>query len=187
MALQGHTKNKLDVSLLDQVATELATKIVTPGALSADGDRKLRGSLSDEGVADIVLPAIASGVAVTAAANGDVAYARAVMALAMSLGSYDAARDFLANPRGGPSHSRPIPVPFPSHPPRPIQDRLRDDLKWRSPRSPSPALVRLIMGRHLITWAPSAAPSPMNRDPPPTPSSPSPSKIQQIPLCAAAS
>lgn len=98
MAIQTHTKNKLDLSTDDRIATELETKIASNAALTADAIQKLTYQVADQNVAKALIAGVASGSAISSAAANDAQYSKAVYALAMMMGSFDAARDLLAHP-----------------------------------------------------------------------------------------
>lgn len=95
MALATLTKDLLDRSTVHPARGVLQTVIASPAAMGARELRDFSAQVTDKQAALTITAAIASGSAVSTSGSG---YPKTVVALAMVLGSYDAARNFLAFP-----------------------------------------------------------------------------------------
>lgn len=95
MAIKTRTKDLLDRAVGPPVEGNLQSAIASPAALGAREKLALTALLADNHAAVAIHSAIASG---SALATTSTTYPKTLMALAMVLGSYDDARDFLANP-----------------------------------------------------------------------------------------
>lgn len=95
MALSTRTKDLLDKAVGPPLEGNIHTVLGTPAALGGREKRDMTAALSDVQAAVAVHSALESG---SALATTSAAYPKTMLALAMLVGSYDAARDFLANP-----------------------------------------------------------------------------------------
>lgn len=95
MAISTRTKALIDQALGPPVEGNMHAVIATPASLGDREKLSLTALLSDNQAAVAIHSALASG---TALATTSATYPKTMMALAMVLGSYDAARDFLAYP-----------------------------------------------------------------------------------------
>lgn len=95
MALNTLTKDLFDRATGPPLENGLQTVIATPAALGGRDIHHLSILLGDKQASVTIQSALASGSALATTAAG---YPRTMTALAMLLGSYDAARNFLAFP-----------------------------------------------------------------------------------------
>lgn len=95
MAIKTRTKDLLDKAVGPPIESSLQTVIASPAALGPREKIALTYQLADNQAAVAIHAAIASG---SALATTSATYPKTLMALAMLVGSYDEARDFLANP-----------------------------------------------------------------------------------------